>query len=55
MSFFLLHQFGTSLVTKALLHLHITLSDFGFDKQGLWPSMTPHNLFLRAVVSSQWI
>lgn len=55
MSFFLLHQFGTSLVTKALLHLHITLSDFGFDKQGLWPSTTPRDLFLRAVVSSQWI
>ncbi|KAK3906133.1 hypothetical protein C8A05DRAFT_12109 [Staphylotrichum tortipilum] len=54
-SLLLLHRTGTALVVKVVLCLRITLSDFAPDKQGLQPPTTLRDIFLRAVMSFQWI
>ncbi|KAK3304336.1 membrane bound O-acyl transferase family-domain-containing protein [Chaetomium strumarium] len=45
----------TVFTTNALHGLHLSRRDFGPDKQGLLPPLTERDLYLRALVSSQWI
>ena len=45
----------TSIISKTLRPLNITLQDFAPAKQGLMPPMTYRDLSLRAVMSVQWI
>ncbi len=54
-SFLALHHVGAILVARLCVALHATLADFSPDRQGLVPSTSPRELFLRVAVSCQWI